>query len=197
MANRTGKGGRSIGGGSDAGSYEVGYCKPPTGTRFQKGQSGNPKGRRKGTKNFAAIFLKAMGQTVTITENGKPKKISKLDAAVTQLANNAARGDKNSIQIAVDLVQALEPATKTQSPQIIYSGVLADADRTVWLLKTRRGFAGLAGEPWRRALSDGPTNEPRQQRYARRGMSGRSFRALQGCADADDLNQSHETYEQP
>jgi hypothetical protein len=37
---------------------------------------------------------------VTINENGKRKKITKLDAAVTQLANDAARGDKKSIQLA-------------------------------------------------------------------------------------------------
>ncbi len=28
--------------------YEVGYAKPPVSTRFQRGQSGNPSGRRKG-----------------------------------------------------------------------------------------------------------------------------------------------------
>ena len=32
--------------------YEVGYGKPPKDKQFKKGQSGNPKGRTKGTKNF-------------------------------------------------------------------------------------------------------------------------------------------------
>ena len=114
MATRTGKGGRSIGGRSDAGSYEVGYCKPPMTTRFRKGQSGNPKGRGKGMKNFAAAFMKAMNQNVTVSLNGKPKKISKLDAAAMQLANNAARGDKNSIQFAVTLMQELEPPVQAE-----------------------------------------------------------------------------------
>lgn len=27
--------------------YQVGYRKPPTATRFKKGKSGNPSGRRK------------------------------------------------------------------------------------------------------------------------------------------------------
>jgi hypothetical protein len=62
--------------------YDVGYGKPPLHTRFRKGQSGNPKGRGKGTKNFATIFVKAMSQPVTINENGKRKKISKLAAAI-------------------------------------------------------------------------------------------------------------------
>ena len=44
-------------------------------------------------------LLTAMSQSVTINENGKRKKISKIAAAVTQLANDAARGDKKSIQL--------------------------------------------------------------------------------------------------
>src|SRR3984893_12213988 len=31
--------------------YEVGYCKPPPTTRFQKGKSGNPRGRPKEAKD--------------------------------------------------------------------------------------------------------------------------------------------------
>ena len=65
--------------------YDVGYGKPPLHTRFRKGQSSNPKGRSKGTKNFATIFMTAMSQSVTINENGKRKKISKIAAAVTHL----------------------------------------------------------------------------------------------------------------
>jgi hypothetical protein len=111
--------------------YEVGYGKPPLHTRFRKGQSGNPKGRGKGTKNFATIFMKAMRQSVTITENGKRRKISKLDAAVTQLVNDAARGDKKAIRLAFALLQALEPATEAQRPVYFLGGVLAQGDRTI------------------------------------------------------------------
>jgi hypothetical protein len=35
--------------------YDVGYGKPPVQTRFRKGQSGNPKGRGKGSRNFATV----------------------------------------------------------------------------------------------------------------------------------------------
>jgi Family of unknown function (DUF5681) len=113
--------------------YDVGYGKPPLHSRFRKGRSGNPKGRPKGTRNFATVFMEAMNRSVTINENGKRKKISKLAAAVTQLANDAARGDKKAIQLAFALLQVLEPAIQTQRPQevIVYSGVLAEHDRNV------------------------------------------------------------------
>jgi hypothetical protein len=107
--------------------YEVGYGRPPAQYRFQKGVSGNPKGRSKGTRNFATLFMKAMTKSVTITENGKRKKISKLEAAVTQLANDAARGDKKAIQLAVTLLQICEPAIEPQIrlETVLISGPLA------------------------------------------------------------------------
>jgi Family of unknown function (DUF5681) len=58
--------------------------------------------------------MAAMSQSVTIAENGRRNRITKLDAAVTQLANDAARGDKKSIQLAFALLQVLEPRIEAQ-----------------------------------------------------------------------------------
>ena len=35
--------------------YAVGYGKPPVHTRFQKGESGNPRGKKKGEKGLKAV----------------------------------------------------------------------------------------------------------------------------------------------
>ena len=51
---------------------------------------------------------------MTITENGRRKRITKLDAAATQLANDTARGDKKSIQLAFALLQLIEPRFEAQ-----------------------------------------------------------------------------------
>jgi hypothetical protein len=101
---------------SKSASYEVGYGRPPAKHRFPKGVSGNPKGRAKGTRNFATLFMKAMTKSVTITENGKRKKISKLEAAATQLANDAARGDKKAIQLAFTLLPMCEANIEARTP---------------------------------------------------------------------------------
>lgn len=73
--------------------YRVGYGKPPKGTQFQKGSSGNPNGRPKGALNFTTVFLRTLREKVVTTENGKKKIITKLEASLKQLVNKAASGD--------------------------------------------------------------------------------------------------------
>lgn len=89
-------------------TYEVGYAKPPKGTQFKKGQSGNPRGRPKGSKNFSTILLEEANAYIRITENGKPRTITKAQAAVKQLMNKAASGDMRAIMMLSQLMQGLE-----------------------------------------------------------------------------------------
>jgi hypothetical protein len=73
--------------------YEVGYGKPPRGSRFKPGKSGNPKGRPRGSKSFARILLEELGSRITIKEDGVVRRITKLEAVVKQYVNRAMHGD--------------------------------------------------------------------------------------------------------
>jgi Family of unknown function (DUF5681) len=79
--------------------YEVGYGKPPKHSQFPNGQSGNSKGRPRGSKNKATLFDEALDERITITENGKRRKITKRKAGYKQLANQVAQGDHRATQI--------------------------------------------------------------------------------------------------
>ena len=50
--------------------YAVGYGKPPVHTRFQKGKSGNPKGRPRGMKNMSTLLSTALSATIVVA-NGR------------------------------------------------------------------------------------------------------------------------------
>jgi hypothetical protein len=100
--------------------YDVGYGKPPNATRFQKGASGNPTGRRRGSKNFSTILEEELEQRVVIRENGKQKTITKRRASMKQLVNKAASGDHRALQILINYLHNLEGRADTveEDPQL-------------------------------------------------------------------------------
>jgi hypothetical protein len=108
--------------------YAVGFGKPPTHSRFQKGQSGNPKGRRKGSKNLSTLMERALNERVTIKENGSQKVITKREAFLKQLVNKAASGDPRSIQLAINYLQQLESRAE---PSISNTERLGEEDEAV------------------------------------------------------------------
>ena len=57
--------------------YEVGYKKPPKDTQFKPGQSGNPLGRPKGTKNLKTDLMEELGQKIVVREGDRPLEVSK------------------------------------------------------------------------------------------------------------------------
>lgn len=101
---------------NDMSNYETGYGKPPIYTRFKKGQSGNPKGRRKGSRNLASALESALQEQVTVNEGGVRKKVTKKQAAFKQIANKAASGDVNGLRILIPLLQFLEQRPPDPAP---------------------------------------------------------------------------------
>jgi len=51
------------------GDYEIDRGKPPRHAGFQKGQSGNPEGRPKGSKNLGTLLSQALDEKVMVTED--------------------------------------------------------------------------------------------------------------------------------
>ena len=107
--------------------YEVGFGKPPVATRFQKGKSGNPSGRPRGRRDLAATLLAVLNEPVIVTEQGRRKRMTKLEATFKQLVNRSVGGDLAAARILVQLFPTIEKLLEGST-----AGVLdRDADRTV------------------------------------------------------------------
>jgi uncharacterized protein DUF5681 len=94
--------------GRKGGDYEVGYGKPPRETRFTQGQSGNIQGRPRGSKNLATVMLKELSERLSISENGRQRKITKREALIKQVINKAVAGNPRIIQILFNQIPILE-----------------------------------------------------------------------------------------
>jgi hypothetical protein len=106
--------------------YPVGYGKPPIDTRFKKGQSGNPAGRRKGSKNLSTVLREIFQERVFITENGKRKKVSKLELLIKKLYQIGVNGDLRAISQLATLAMNLEQNAEQGADP---AGVFDERDR--------------------------------------------------------------------
>ena len=112
---------------------EVGYGKPPRETQFEKGQSGNPKGRPRGSLNLVTILARTLREQVVVNERGRRRTITKLEAAVKQIVNKSAAGDAAAIRFLLGLTQMVEAqfdaqAARTEIPEDdrkVMAGLLA------------------------------------------------------------------------
>jgi hypothetical protein len=85
--------------------YEVGYGRPPKHSRFKKGQSGNPMGRKKGGLNLLTILHRELQRTIEIREGDDRKRVTKLEAIVKGLVLRALKGDPRALSVLFDRAQ--------------------------------------------------------------------------------------------
>lgn len=97
----------------------TGYKRPPAATRWQKGQSGNPTGRKKGTPNLRTDLIAELAEVIQINEGGAPKRISKQRALIKSLAARGIQGDTKASNLLLTLVLKMidpEPEAAATTP---------------------------------------------------------------------------------
>ena len=126
---------------SDDPGEKVGPGKPPRHTRFKPGQSGNPNGRPKGSKNFATILHQQLRKKVTITVDGKPKRVTVQEVIARRLANDSMKGTTKAMELLIRLTSAKsdDGAGKDAAGET----VLPDKDA---LRRIQKRIAKLVGE---------------------------------------------------
>ena len=125
--------------------YEIGYGKPPAGRRFQKGQSGNPRGPRR--KDLSALLVAALNEPVYTTIDGHRRKITKREAIIKQMVDKSADADLRATKMLFDMLKEVEEKAGTASqPE---PAQLTAPDREVvelFVARLRRQIAAEAAE---------------------------------------------------
>src|SRR5579864_9325458 len=89
-------------------SYDVGYGKPPHHTRFQKGQSGNPGGRPRGTERVKQLALDEAYREVAVDEDGEAITMPAIQAVIRAQLALAAKGNGPAQRAVLKMVQEIE-----------------------------------------------------------------------------------------
>jgi len=106
---------------------KVGYRHPPIASRFQKGRSGNPRGRPKGTRNLKTDLEAELGQRIHIRENDQALHVSKQRALIKTLTAKALKGDTRAATLVLNMVARLVDAAPPAEP----TPSLAAEDRAI------------------------------------------------------------------
>jgi Family of unknown function (DUF5681) len=95
----------------------VGYGKPPVHSRFRKGQSGNPTGKRRhgGAERAEALIWKEVYRLLTVREGNAVKKMPALQAVIRSQIAAAAKGNVTAQRALVKVVQDIEDAQASRT----------------------------------------------------------------------------------
>jgi hypothetical protein len=95
--------------------YSVGYGRPPLHSRFKPSQSGNPKGRPKGSCNLKTKLKNVYTAKMVIHEGGKKRHVTRIEALLLAQSQRGMKGNERATQAAIANAKALgvfdEPET--------------------------------------------------------------------------------------
>ena len=85
------------------GDYPIGFDRPPKKHQFKPGQSGNPRGRPRKEINYDAMFERELMRKIPIVENGRSKRVTKLEGIVRVYLQRALKGE---VRVIMDILSS-------------------------------------------------------------------------------------------
>jgi hypothetical protein len=103
---------------SPSGDYIVGYGKPPASGRFQKGDGGNPKGRRRKHKAEIPTIEELLVEFHDVVERGKKRRMTNLEIIWRRQVAKAVGGDDKVARFLLGYIERHRqlPTTVSETP---------------------------------------------------------------------------------
>src|SRR5689334_18192977 len=89
-------------------NYRVGYGRPPKGTQFKPGRSGNPKGRPMPAPTLPALLNKVLKTNVELRDGEIIRRVSKREALMILLVTRALKGHHPSVREILEMENSPE-----------------------------------------------------------------------------------------
>lgn len=121
----------------------VGKGRPPKGSRFRPGQSGNPKGRRKGRENLKTIVHRVAHEICEVVEGGVRQRFNTIGLILKRLQQRAVNGDLASKVFLDDIRQKYQPedtAPKLHGICIPPTSTLEEFEKELEALRARHAW---------------------------------------------------------
>ena len=110
---------------SGAEAYEIGYGKPPVSTRFKRGRSGNPAGRKKGVRNYNSEIDEVLRTPIGVT--GKARPVTLREAILRKQAQRAVKdGDPRAAKLLLGLADAQQDREEARAAERQSAAVSAE-----------------------------------------------------------------------
>ncbi|MBX3483098.1 DUF5681 domain-containing protein [Phenylobacterium sp.] len=132
--------------------YEVGKGKTPVETRFQPGQSGNPKGRPRKKPSPSPLlpigndaddtFIREIGRAYPVTDRGRESELPALDIVIRSQIASAIKGNTRAQQAVIQRAENISRRRAAETQEFLE---MLEESKTRWRSECRS--AEIGGRP--------------------------------------------------